>query len=312
MSYAPADGQIIDTQDVLGRAPVVGNLIADCTAAAHGDYQTVIAQCLDLGIQGWQLGEDPLGWLIGAGLSWLVGVFQPLEDGLGLVTGNGDRIKRDAEQWHEVARQLKALSVDLTGSWERGVEDWHGDAADRANARTSRFLDGVHGVGAQIEALGSVLGASQLLMEVARGLVLSIIAEVVEKVVVTWIAAQAVAVATFGASEALAMDLTVIEVELAEVRVTAVVARCERALVSVESAFATMAERVLHGAVSEGIHDGTREALAEFARDGVREGVKSGYVAAVPAVVGGVRPGPGEPPDSGLIESELNPGQPLT
>jgi hypothetical protein len=188
---------------------------------------------------------DPFGYLCAAGLGYLVNVLQPVEDLLGLVTGNGDRLGRDAEGWQLVADQL----ADLAGSLRTAICDdlsgWAGHASAAARDRLWTFAAGLSALSAEAAELVALLTASQNAMDAAQAMVLDILGGLVEWLVVTWTAAQAASAASLGASEVAAMSATLVEVDGAAARAAAVVRRVQGALQRVEQAFARLARDVL-------------------------------------------------------------------
>lgn len=223
--------------DLLYRAPGVGQVASAVRAGRHGEVGEAIQQCGELGIATFEVVfGDPLQVLIGAGLSWLVGAFRPLEEELAKVTGNVDRLRDDCERWQHVGAEVDALAGGLREVLDRDLAGWVGEAAGQARLRLGRFAEGLDGVAGEVDDLRRLLLASAGLMEVARGLVLDIVATFVEWAALTWLVAQAAAVPSLGASEALAVAQLELEAALATTRAARVTATVEAALLRVDRA----------------------------------------------------------------------------
>lgn len=227
----------VDQGDLLYRAPGVGQVATTVGAVRRAAVGEAVQQCLEFGQGVYGLARgDPLEVLIGAGLSWLVGVVQPVEDQLAKVTGNVDRARWEAERWRGVADELVNLGSAVRGLGERELGSWRGSAAGLARARLAEFAAGVEGVSGEVQELRSVLIASAGMFEVARGLVLEILSTLVEWAVVTWLVAEAAAFASFGASVSFAVAQLETEAALATERATAVAVRVETAVIRIERA----------------------------------------------------------------------------
>jgi hypothetical protein len=237
--------QLFDPHDLHAAFPVAGLIENGAGAVRSGALGSALANCLDLGVAAWSVATDPLGFLCSAGLGYLVSVVQPLEDLLGQVTGNGDRIGRDAQAWQAVADGLAGLAVSLESAVGRDLAGWTGEAAAAARARLLDFTGRVRGLSGDVAMLVALMNAARAGMDAARALILEIISALAEWLVVTWLAAQATSVVTFGASEAAAMTATLAETDGATARAAAVLHRVEIAFGQVEGAFAGLARRVL-------------------------------------------------------------------
>ena len=190
------------------------------SSITEGQWNDVTGSLTELGIHGVAIGIDPLGWLIGAGLGFLVDVVQPLEDALGLVTGNGERLGADADKWAEAGQDLAKLATEIQKATDAELAQWSGTAGAAAHKRLTEFAQGVNQVAGEVTNLKRFLDVSKSLMDVAQGVVLGIIAQFVEWLIITWLTAQAAAPATLGASEAAAVGATAAESAVAVSRVT--------------------------------------------------------------------------------------------
>lgn len=155
---------------------------------------------------------DPLNFLISSGLTFLVDVVQPLEDLLGLVTGNAERMDAEIARWGRVAAALTPLADEVRQAADQGLVGWQGRTADAAKQRLHEFTDGVTGLADEVQKLTVIMSIAKTLMAIAQGLVIGVLSTLVEWLVFTWSAAMAAAIPTAGASTAAAGAATTVEV----------------------------------------------------------------------------------------------------
>jgi hypothetical protein len=307
-------GADIDGDDLLYRAPGVGQLASAAVAVRQGAVGEAIQQCAEFGQLAYESVRcDPLEVLCAAGLSWLVGVIQPLEDELGKVTGNVDRLHRDCEQWQWVADELVELSNEVRALPDRELAGWKGAAAGGAIGRLREFAEGLEGVAGEVYELRSVLIVSAGMFEVARSLVIEVVASLVEWAIVTWIAAQAAATVTCGASITFAIAQLDVEVALATeralattVRVESALLRIERALIALVNSVATRLPRAATGLLAHPARElaGRLPGIA-FTAAGQEA------AALLDSSVSGLR-GYAHLPQPGLLPAQLDSDRPLT
>jgi hypothetical protein len=304
----------LDTTDLLYRSPGVGQVASVVSAVRSGAIGEAIEQCMAFGQAVYECAlGDPVEPLLAAGLSWLIGVVQPLDEELGKVTGNPDRLHRDCDWWRSVATDLMDLSGVVRGLPDRELAGWVGAAADSAGRRLSEFADGLEGVAGEVQDLRRLLIASAGMIEVARGLVVEVIATFVEWAVITWVMAQAAAVASFGASVGLAIAQLDTEAALATERAAEVTARAEAALLRVERAMVELGGRVaghLPKATTVLAEHTGAEVAARLPALALGAGGQEA-AALIDSAVAGLQ-AYGHLPQPALLPDQLNPDRPLT
>ena len=197
-------------------------------SATRGDVDGVLGDIADFALSAAPPLWDPLGYLISSGLSFLIDFVQPLEDMIGLVTGNAERINADAAMWAQVSDDLTQLAEDIHGAVDQYLSDW-ANSGEAARAKLNAFAKGVEGIAGEVDGLGTLLTASAALMDAAKSMVIEVLAQLIEWLVVTWLAAQAAAIPTLGASEA-AAAATVGETAVAVSRGAKIVSEAARIL----------------------------------------------------------------------------------
>jgi hypothetical protein len=197
-TYAPAAADIVKGVKDIGSHDI-GGLAKDVMSFA-GDAGSVL--------------EDPLNSLISAGLGFLMDWLTPLRDALETVTGHPDALDHGKEAFDEIGKDLANLADELHKITQSGFQDWSGQAKDAATQKVQTFVQGVQGTANNAEDISQLLGLSGTLMEAAYGLVVSIIADVIEWLIVTWVAALAAEIPSCGASTAVAGAATAGEVSV--------------------------------------------------------------------------------------------------
>lgn len=152
---------------------------------------------------------DPLNFLISAGLTFLIDVVQPLEDGLAYVTGHPEKMDEIIQNWQRVTAALQPLSEEIRTAGNQGLIRWEGLAAQAAKDRINKFADGVDGLRNDTSQLTFMFAIAKVLIEAAQGIVIGLMATFIEWLIFTWLPAIAAAVPTFGASMAAASSVTV-------------------------------------------------------------------------------------------------------
>jgi hypothetical protein len=217
-------------------------------ASGDGDWSelfNIAGSIGDLGVNVLVYAADPLNFLISAGLTFLIDVVQPLEDLLGLVTGNPERMEGEIAKWERVGNALEPLAEEIRQAAQEGLIGWQGVAADAARARLDEFAQGVAGIGNDVKQLVMILNMAKLLMEIAQGFVIGLIATFVEWLVFTWTAALAAAAPTMGASTAAAGAATTAQGAIVTSRAVSFINRVVSVLQRLRTVLTRMHPRIM-------------------------------------------------------------------
>ncbi|MEO3776596.1 hypothetical protein ABGB16_07045 [Micromonospora sp. B11E3] len=210
-----------------------------------GELFNIAGAAGDLGVNVLVYAADPLNFLISAGLTFLIDVVQPLEDLLGLVTGNAERMEGEIAKWERVGNALEPLADEIREAANAGLIGWQGKAADAAKQRFEEFADGVAGIGNDVKQLVMIMNIAKLVMEVAQAFVIGLIATFVEWLVFTWTAALATAAPTMGASTAAAGAATTVQAGVAMSRGAAFLTRVLAILRRLRAVLTRMHPRIM-------------------------------------------------------------------
>lgn len=192
--------------------PVIGSGVKAVTDGMKGSVGSVGSDVASFAMGAAAVVEDPLQSLIQAGLGFLMDVITPLKTALQQVTGNPDALDKGSEAFTEIGKDISKMANDLTDTMSKGLANWSGDAKNAAAKQINDFITQVDETAGIAGNVSMCLQLSGTLMDAAYNFVLGIIAQCIEWLIVTWIAAQAAAVFTFGASEAAAGAATAVEV----------------------------------------------------------------------------------------------------
>ncbi|SDN14473.1 WXG100 family type VII secretion target [Allokutzneria albata] len=189
------------------------------------DASSLITSCTGMALN---LRVDPLGWLINQGVSFLVNVITPIKAAIDLVSGNPDALSASAKNFNELSKELLALNKEFSAALSEELKGWEGIAAETARARLRQFENGVRGVAGQSGDIAMALQTSSMVMKVVEDFLKGLLTDVVEWLVITWVAALATAPATLGASTAAASALTTAKVGQKTAQTSAVVTKTWR------------------------------------------------------------------------------------
>ena len=202
-------GSYLDDADgVKAGVPVLGQVDAIAAAAGKiGDGEDVAASLAGIGIQITDLGKsvggallDPVGWLAGAGVGILIDFVQPLEDFLGLVSGNPERMGEEIARWGTVADALAPLSAQVRQAADEDLANWAGTTGATAKKRLHQLADAVAAVAGQVRNLVALLETAKAMATVVGGLIKGEIGSFVSERVTAWAYATAAAPLSAGAS----------------------------------------------------------------------------------------------------------------
>ena len=265
------------SKDLPGGASAIPGIATSAAKLGAGDAEwdelaAIAGSAADLGLNVVVYLADPLNFLITAGLTFLIDVVQPLEDLLGWVTGNPERMEAEIAKWDRVGNALEPLAKELRAAAEQGLIGWEGRSAEAAKARLVEFSEGMASVGNDVKQLQMIMGIAKTVMEVAQAFVIGLIATFVEWLVFTWTAALAAAAPTFGASTAAAGAATGVQGGIVATRAASFISRVVAILKRLRTVLYRMHPRAM------------RRVQANFQLRGANGRFVSGWVGAGPAL----------------------------
>ncbi|WP_284745379.1 hypothetical protein [Amycolatopsis sp. RTGN1] len=171
----------------------LGTIATDTTSFIQSSASTIT-----------DIATDPLGWLVGQGLNFLISAVQPIQDAIHFVSGDGPALGIAADNFNAIATGLDQLAKNFAEVADTSLASWKGDAGDAARTSLGEFAHGIGGVSAKSGDLAQMLQLSSMLMSFIEELIKAILTELVTWLIMIWIPALAAAVPTCGASVATA------------------------------------------------------------------------------------------------------------
>lgn len=131
-----------------------------------GDWALAVSGLVGGGLDVAAAVTDPIGYIAGQVISWMLEHIEPAREALDKLAGNPDMVKAYAQSWTNIEEELTAVGEELRSAAPAETPDWSGGAADRYRERAEE-LAGVYG-GAAGAAHG-IAGLTQGMAEVVNG-----------------------------------------------------------------------------------------------------------------------------------------------
>ncbi len=162
---------------------------------------------------GWDMMDaatNPLSFLIGAGLDFLISLIQPIDDAVGMVTGNGERMMAEIERWEGIKGGLPPIGEAVAAIPEGGLSEWSGQDGDLAREKIKEFAESVFELGDKVQVLQGLMQLCELIATLIRKTLLSLLSDWITKQIIAWAAATAASTVTFGGAAATQMVNSII------------------------------------------------------------------------------------------------------
>jgi uncharacterized protein YukE len=229
---------------------------------------------------------DPLNYLISKGLGWLLNVVAPLKQAVDLVTGDPDATSKAATTFQDIAKQTEQLAKTYDDHLRSGLQSWSGKAGDAAATKLAGFHDGIEGTATTAGHIAALLQGSSMLMKAAEDIIKGILSDLIEWLVVTWVAAQLAAPETLGASEGVAAGASAAEAAEATAKATTEVNKVRKLLTRIMDVLKKVREvlkeskigKTFVGNVKKAQEEGT---MAKTLSGKLKEGAKSNALKSV-------------------------------
>ena len=194
---------------------------------------------------------SPLSEAVNTGMDWLLYPFvAPLLELLELVVGDPDQLDRHAQAWQQAATQIEDVAHDQERQLARLLDGWEGEAAQAYAAKITQLVQSLREAGQQMTGTADSLADTATDLRNAEELLRTIIRELVEWLIITWLAAQALAWCTGAASELAAADASILESIVALMRAKRVVDALRYALYEYAKAIEVVKARGALGQVA--------------------------------------------------------------
>jgi hypothetical protein len=246
---APIWGNFVKAKEAAGKTGETGGV-----AGLTSEGSALVTSVVEFG-QG--MVTDPLGFLVGQGLNFLIAIVQPLEDAIHFVSGDGPALQQAGENFGAIAQGISDLSTRFTEDLQSTVTTWGGDASEAAASKLGEFAHGIDGVAAQAGELAELLLMSSMVMQVIEDVIKAILTEFITWLIMIWIPALAAAVPSCGASTAAAGAATGVRAATAVGRVSRIVAKLRQLLTKIMDFLRKLAAR------AKNLGTGFKKAMAD-------------------------------------------------
>ncbi|XVS64387.1 hypothetical protein ACQPYE_40140 [Actinosynnema sp. CA-299493] len=224
---APFYGNYLKTKDAWSKVGEKGESeVLGLTSEAAGLVGAI-------GTSAYSIAVDPIGWLVGQGLNFLISVVQPLEDAIHFVSGDGPALAQAAENFNAIGQGVAKLREKFDEDLKNSVTSWGGPASEAAGTKLGEFAGGIDGVAGQAGEIAQTLQISSMIMTIVEDFIKAILTELITWLVMIWIPALAAAVPSFGASTAAAGAATGVRVATTGSKVARIVAKLKQFLTKV-------------------------------------------------------------------------------
>jgi hypothetical protein len=247
------DPGVINTGEIVPSLPIVGGGVAlyNSAAGALSDGQLDGGEITGLAMEGSSFissctdavssaAADPIGWLISQGLGFLISVFEPLQDLIHLVSGDGPALSTAAENFNNIGAGLTKFGEQFDEDARAVLSRWEGAAADSAAEKLGAFGNGISGITAQAGNIAQLLQISSMVMTVIEEFIKALLTELISWAIMIWIPALAAAFWTAGASTAAAGAATATRATSTVSRATSQVSWLRRILDAIKELLAKL------------------------------------------------------------------------
>jgi uncharacterized protein YukE len=227
LTSLPLAGGAIKSFDSIMGAAEDGSLSAGEVAGIAGEGTGFVQSCMSAASG---IATDPIGWLVGQGLDFLLAVCQPLQDAIHFVSGDGPALSTAAENFGSIGTGLQNLGQQFTEDLKDSLKNWGGEASEAAGTKLADFAKGIGGVAGQAGDIGQLLQISSMIMSVIEDFIKALLTEFITWLIMIWIPALAAAVPSCGASTAAAGTATAVRGASTGARATRQVSKLQRLL----------------------------------------------------------------------------------
>jgi hypothetical protein len=213
--YAEVEEQESGTQWT--SVPFVSRYTAVADAVKQAGSESALSTGLSIAGEIKGLGEDvvgvltdPIGTLVGAGLTIVLDLVQPFDELLMMVSGDATEMQRQIDVLAQVEAALGALDGEIANAADANVTAWDGEAAAAAGNAIGGIAATAGSMGKRAKDVAALLDWARMLAETIYEVIKAVLTELVSWAVTRGLMALATSVATAGASVvAFAMDAAV-------------------------------------------------------------------------------------------------------
>lgn len=238
-------------EELIGGVPVLGSAIGLFQTAADATEDGLnpgelggiaagaagfVSSCMEVA----DVAADPIGWLVGQGLDFLLTVVQPLQDLIHAVSGDAPALDDAAGNFSNIGQGLLDYSDKFAAGAKMSLSAWDGAAAEAAARRLGEFAAGIKAVAGQAGDIAQLLKISSMIMTVIEEFIKALLTEFITWLIMIWIPALVAAVPSCGASTAAAGTATGVRAVSTGAKATKQVSKLQKLLDLIKEFIATL------------------------------------------------------------------------
>ena len=160
-------------------------------------------------------GGSPVADLLAGGFEFLFSFIKPLDDLLGMVTGNPTRMEVEIDSWDGVREGLGPIAEGVSAAWDSHLRSWQGGDAEKAREKVQNFGEAIGSLENSTIHLQTLVRFAKIIAEALQDKIFDILAKWVEKNILQWIIAFAKAKFSFGSSVIIQTAISKIQAAMA-------------------------------------------------------------------------------------------------
>ena len=191
---------------VAGAMLVDDKILAVTRAENAGEMMAALADTantlvgLGAGVIG--LVTNPLGTLINGGLSFLLSFIQPVDDLIGMVTGNNERMMAEIVRWESIKTELPKIGDAVAEIPEGMLSQWAGKDGDAAREKIAEFGEAIFELADKIQVLQGLMQLCELIASTIRQSLIDLLSNWIEGQILMWATTSIASAFTFGGAAA--------------------------------------------------------------------------------------------------------------
>jgi hypothetical protein len=170
-------------------------------ASWGGAVMTVSGDIMALGTEAYGAVTDPLGWLIGVGLDFLLAYVEPLNYAITWLSGNPGDMQDLIGVWENIQQALLSLAEEVDQAWATTLES-NDETTNLVRDKVNATSAAISAVAADTASVQQLLARAQMLSTFIFEVVKSILSTLVQRLIIWGLAALAAAYFTAGSSVA--------------------------------------------------------------------------------------------------------------
>ncbi|PRY31697.1 hypothetical protein [Umezawaea tangerina] len=200
-----ATGQFSNTDDFdgLNDGTVIDSIQQLCEQVGDGDWASAVTSALGLLVDTTGAIMDPIGFVAGQLVGWMLEHVEPLRLLLHQLTGHPGMVEAYANTWQNIAKRMAEKATVHLSAMQDETRQWKGQAADAYRASALMTIKQAAGAALTAQALSESAARMKDVVDTVRGGVRDILADLAGTLVTCAIEAASVAGAPDAARRAL-------------------------------------------------------------------------------------------------------------